>query len=119
VRIGGSSDHIRGYFFECFPRLLETELGRRPTQDAVRAAMLQAGFSAPETMTVWETRRHYENFDALAQDLRGRVGRSILHELSDAEIKQLVDFIARKMKPGVPITERDRWTIWHAKRDLK
>ena len=39
VRLPGSAEHLRGYFFECFPRLLAVELARRPTDAAVRDAL--------------------------------------------------------------------------------
>lgn len=113
VRLPGAPEHLRGYFFERFPKLLEAELGRRPTNEAVLRTMQQAGFALARSTTLWETRRRYEAFDDLAQDLRGRVGRSILYKLTDAELAQLVDFIGERLGDG-PITERDRWTIWSA-----
>jgi len=116
VRLAGSPDHIRGYFFECFPRLLETEMGRRPTDHAVRAAMQSAGFEAPRASTLWETRRHYASFEELSSDLKGRVGRSILHNLTDTELQELVDFIGQRIPAGSPITEKDRWTIWYGRK---
>jgi hypothetical protein len=53
-------------------------------------------------------------FDELAADLRGRTGRSILHELSDAELAKLVGFIGERPAVGGPAIERDRWTLWWA-----
>lgn len=112
VRLAGSSDHIRGYFFECFPRLLDIEMSRRPTDAAVERALQEAGFAPPRRMTVWETRRRYQGFQELSQDLLGRVGRSILHDLTDVELARLVAFIGQRIAPNRPVTERDRWTIW-------
>ncbi|MBI3198937.1 MAG: hypothetical protein HYZ40_15805 [Rhodospirillales bacterium] len=112
VSLPGSPDHIRGYFFECFPRLLETERARRPTVEAVVGALGRAGFGALQTVTVWETRKRHHDFRGLAADLLGRVGRSILHALTDAELNELVDFIGQRLPANAPLVERDRWTIW-------
>jgi ubiquinone/menaquinone biosynthesis C-methylase UbiE len=112
VSLPGSPEHIRGYFFECFPRLLETERGRRPTTQAVEGALGRAGFGTLQAVTVWETRKHYDDFRGLAADLSGRVGRSILHALTDAELNELVGFIGQRLPVGAPVVERDRWTIW-------
>jgi hypothetical protein len=54
--------------------------------------------------------------EQLAEDLRNRTGRSILHELNDQELEELVDFIAKQVGSNAPITEKDRWTIWIAKK---
>lgn len=112
VRLAGSPDHLRGYFFECFPKLLDTEMGRRPTESAVSGVLQDAGFKPPQVITVWETRKHYQTFQELSKDLLGRTGRSILHNLTDRELTQLVDFIGQRIAPDTSITERDRWTIW-------
>jgi ubiquinone/menaquinone biosynthesis C-methylase UbiE len=112
ISLPGSPEDIRGYFFECFPRLLETEMARRPSSEAVERALGRSGFGALRTVTVWETRKRHEDFRGLAADLRGRVGRSILHALSDAELDELVDFIGRRLPANAPVVEKDRWTIW-------
>lgn len=112
VSLPGSPDHIRGYFFECFPRLLETEKARRPTHQAVGSALGRAGFGALQTVTVWETRKRYNDFHGFAADLRARTGRSILHALTDAEVSELVDFIGQRLSANAPLVEKDRWTIW-------
>ncbi|OZI66915.1 class I SAM-dependent methyltransferase [Bordetella genomosp. 11] len=114
VRLPGSAQHIRGYFFECFPRLAAFESGRRPSDGRVRQALEAAGFGGIESRTLWETRRTYGDFEALASDLRARTGRSILHELSDAEIEELIGFIRQRVPAGSAIVEQDRWTIWSA-----
>ena len=112
VSLPGSPEHIRGYFFECFPRLLETEKGRRPTLQAVEHAFSRSGFEALQTVTVWETRKRHDDFRGLAEDLRGRVGRSILHALTDQELAELVAFIGQRLPADAPIVEKDQWTIW-------
>lgn len=112
VSLPGSPEHVRGYFFECFPRLLETERARRPTDPAVGRALRSSGFGALQTLTVWETRKRYPDFRGFAAEIVGRVGRSILHALTDAELNQLVDFIGQRLPANAPIVEKDRWTIW-------
>jgi hypothetical protein len=49
-------------------------------------------------------------------DLLERRGRSILHELSDSELEELVDYIEAKLSElnSNLIVEQDRWTIWTA-----
>ena len=112
VALPGSPEHIRGYFFECFPKLLETERARRPTSQAVEQALRRSGFGALQTVTVWETRKRYDDFLGFATDLRGRVGRSILHALTDGELNELAHFIGQRLPANAPVVEKDRWTIW-------
>ncbi len=112
VALPGSPEHIRGYFFECFPRLLETEKARRPTVQAVEQALGSSGFGALQTVAVWETRKRYDDFRGFATDLRGRVGRSILHALTDTELNELAGFIGQRLPANTPLVEKDRWTIW-------
>lgn len=111
VALPGDMTHLRGYFFEKFPRLSAFEAGRRPSSEKVEAAMVEAGFTDVQHYTVWETRETYEEFSLLEKDLAARTGRSILHELSDDELRELIAFIKGKLPPG-PIVEKDRWTIW-------
>jgi ubiquinone/menaquinone biosynthesis C-methylase UbiE len=114
VSLPGSAEHIRGYFFECFPRLSAFESGRRPSDARVRQALEASGFTRIRTHTLWETRRRYDDFDALARDLGARTGRSILHELSDQELGQLIAFIRERVSSTGAIVEKDRWTLWSA-----
>lgn len=107
----GAPDHLRGYFFECFPRLLEIERKRRPSGEKVAAACLSAGLPAPDARSFWETRRIYASFAELASDLTARTGRSILHELSDAELADLIAYIRPRVGEG-PVVEKDCWTVW-------
>jgi ubiquinone/menaquinone biosynthesis C-methylase UbiE len=112
VQLEGSREHLRGYFFTKFPRLLAVENSRRPRHELIRSTMQRAGFTVLATLTFWETRQIYPNFRALADDLRSRSGRSILHELSDAEMTELIEFVARHVPGNEPIVEKDRWTLW-------
>jgi hypothetical protein len=66
------------------------------------------------TRTIAERRRAYESFDALRSDLKARTGRSILHELTDAELNTLIDYISTKIDRSGIINEVDYWTIWVA-----
>mgnify|MGYP001031805241 FL=1 len=114
VELPGSPDHIRGYFFERFPRLLAVESGRRPTEAAVRQALQAAGFDRIESTTLWEVRKIHPDVEHLEQDLAARTGRSILHELDDSELADLIATIAARLPAGDTIIEKDRWTLWSA-----
>lgn len=113
VALPGSPRHLRGWFFERFPRLLEIETGRRPTSDKVKQAMRAAGFGSIQTRTLWEVRRTYASVDELERDLSARTGRSILHALDDRELRDLIAFIRERIG-APPIVEKDCWTIWSA-----
>jgi ubiquinone/menaquinone biosynthesis C-methylase UbiE len=112
----GSSQHIRGYFFEKFPRLLEKETQRRFTSDQVLTTLSKSGFKLVEEIRYWETRKHYENVEQLKVDLLNRTGRSILHELTNNELQELVDYIMSNLDGQKNIKEEDRWTIWIAEK---
>jgi ubiquinone/menaquinone biosynthesis C-methylase UbiE len=116
VGLPGSLEHLRGYFFERFPRLLGLEQSRRWPTEQVASAMERAGFSAVHFFTFWETRRVYESFEDLAADLRARTGRSILHELDDNELEDLIAFIGQKIGKNECIVEKDRWTVWYGRK---
>jgi ubiquinone/menaquinone biosynthesis C-methylase UbiE len=114
VQLPGSPEHIRGYFFERFPRLLAVELARRPTDAAVRDALQATGFRGVKSVTLWEVRKTHDDWQGLKQDLTKRTGRSILHDLSDQELAELILFIATQLPSDGPIVEKDRWTVWSA-----
>lgn len=114
VQRPGSPQHLRGYFFERYPRLVDAEAARRPQADSISAALRAAGFVDVDTASVPERRRAYASFDELAGDLMARTGRSILHELNDDELRDLVDFIGQKIGTINGIDEIDHWTIWMA-----
>jgi ubiquinone/menaquinone biosynthesis C-methylase UbiE len=116
----GSKHNIRGYFFSRYPRLMRKEIERRPEMDTVLQALQRAGFLRINARKLWETRARFPDIEALAQDLLNRTGRSILHELNDTELQDLVDSIRQELqaqlKPHEEIVEEDRWTVWSAKR---
>ena len=98
----------------------ETPVGavRRKIEEllASRAGVLSAqGFANVTTHTLWETRRRYASPDEYLTEIGQRTGRSILHELSDPELAQLVEQLRLRL-PDAPLVERDRWTIWRAER---
>ena len=107
----GSPEHPRGWLFEVFPRLLDVENARRPTGASVGEALARAGFRTPTTTSLWEVRRRYADREDYLGEVAERTGRSILHELSDAELDHLVAELRRRLPDG-PVVERDRWTVW-------
>jgi ubiquinone/menaquinone biosynthesis C-methylase UbiE len=113
VSLPGTPGHLRGWFFECFPKLLAIETGRRPTGELVEKALQATGFKDIRSLPLWEVRRTYSSIDELEHDLAARTGRSILHALDDSELRQLIDFIRARIGPP-PIVEKDRWTVWSA-----
>ncbi|MCI2246179.1 methyltransferase domain-containing protein [Xanthomonas sp. PPL568] len=115
VDLPGSGTHLRGYFFDLFPRLRGIEAGRRPTHATVVAAMHAAGFTDIAEHSLWETRKRYASVESLALDLAARTGRSILHELSDDELQSLIDDLRRRVPAHGEIVEQDRWTLWVAR----
>ena len=111
----GSATHPRGRLFEIFPRLLEVENGRRPTAGALSGAVAAAGFEDLSTTSLWEVRRRYADREDYLAEIASRTGRSILHELDDAELSRLVQELRERLTEG-PLVEQDRWTVWSARR---
>ncbi|ASK60992.1 SAM-dependent methyltransferase [Virgibacillus phasianinus] len=112
----GSSTHIRGYIFSKFPHLAELEIKRRHEGEVVKNNLQSAGFSNMEEMKLWETRRIYSSKRELLADIRSRNGRSILHELTNYELEELITFIDDKLDEK-EIVEKDRWTVWKATKE--
>jgi ubiquinone/menaquinone biosynthesis C-methylase UbiE len=112
IQLPATPEHLRAYFHERYPRLLEVELRRRPRSEDVLAALTSAGFTQIEARNFWETRRVYATVDELADDLRHRVDRSILHELSDAELADLIEYIRERLPEHGPYPDASRWTLW-------
>lgn len=77
------------------------------------AAMHRAGFTDRSARTLWETRRTYADRDDYLAEISSREGRSILHELDDAELTALVEHLEARLDPG-RVVEADRWTLWRA-----
>ncbi|MCA8928797.1 MAG: class I SAM-dependent methyltransferase [Alphaproteobacteria bacterium] len=106
---------VRATLFRTFPRLLATERARRPDRAAYAGCLDAAGFEAVTVATFAETRRTYADFPALEAEILARKGKSILHELSDAE---LALYAARlgEAAGAPPLVERDPWTVWLARK---
>ncbi|KQU59123.1 hypothetical protein ASG84_14435 [Rhodococcus sp. Leaf278] len=111
--LAGSRTNPRGYFFDAFPRLSRVEDRRRHDVDDVSAALSRPGFTDVATQPLWETRRRYTDREQYLTEIAGRTGRSILHELSDVELAQLVQHLRGRLASG-EVIERDRWTLWTA-----
>ncbi|WP_206491775.1 class I SAM-dependent methyltransferase [Rhodococcus sp. KRD162] len=109
----GSPTNPRGYLFEAFPRLTDVEGRRRHDLAAVSTALTLAGFGEVATQPLWETRRRYADREQYLTEIAGRIGRSILHELSGIELAELVEYLRDRLAPG-ELIERDRWTLWTA-----
>ena len=52
--IEGDNSHIRGYFFELFPRLIEKETNRRHASSLVIEKLMEVGFKEVEEVKLWE-----------------------------------------------------------------
>ncbi|WP_019535385.1 class I SAM-dependent methyltransferase [Paenibacillus ginsengihumi] len=111
----GDVNHIRGYFFEKYPALASKEIARRHASDKVRESLESNGFFVSKEVQLQETRRVYHDLDSLCNEIMQRTGRSILHELTDGELRELVLFIKNKLdRSAAPIIEKDSWTLWFA-----
>ena len=113
VAVPGSVGHPRGWLFEVFPRLLAVENARRPGVEAVSRALAAAGARDVRTTTLWEVRRRHPDREHYLAEIAARTGRSILHELDEAELVRLVEELRLRLPDG-PLVERDRWTLWRA-----
>ncbi|MGY2076036.1 class I SAM-dependent methyltransferase [Blastococcus sp. SYSU DS0828] len=111
----GSPGHPRGWLFEVFPRLLDVEDRRRPDPVEFLATLTAAGFGDVGTTSLWEVRRRYPGPESYLAEITARTGRSILHELTDGELAELVQALRTRLPDG-PLEEADRWTVWSARR---
>ncbi|HDR7322939.1 MULTISPECIES: class I SAM-dependent methyltransferase [Bacillus cereus group] len=114
--IPGSPEHIRGYFFSVFPKLIEIESKRRPKTATIQQELQKHSLHVFPSQTQWEVRKIHDSVAALLQDLSPRTGRSILYELTDHELAQLLHHIQIALQNISPIIERDRWTIWSGRK---
>lgn len=110
----GSVGHPRGWPFEVFPHLLGVEQQRRPAAPVLADVLIDVGLGPVDTTSLWEVRRRYDDREDYLVERGQRTGRSILHELSDAELRHLVEQLRRRLPRG-PVVERDRWTLWRAR----
>ncbi|MGG0656613.1 class I SAM-dependent methyltransferase [Rummeliibacillus pycnus] len=116
----GDLENIRGYFFEKYPSLIEKEVSRRHSEEKVLQSLQKIGFQDTNQYQLWETRKIYNTQEELSADILRRTGRSILHELNDTQIQDLVNYINSQLiiKNNEPIVEKDKWTIWKAAKPL-
>ncbi|KEK23705.1 class I SAM-dependent methyltransferase [Bacillus gaemokensis] len=112
--IPGSPEHIRGYFFSVYPKLIQTEAKRRPKASYIQQLLTQSSLHPLPIQSKWEIRKTHDSIEALIQDLSPRTGRSILYDLTDNELSQLLHHIHTELHNVAPIIEQDRWTIWSA-----
>lgn len=111
----GSATHPRGLLFDVFPRLLDVENGRRPAAEEFSDVVARTGLVNVTTTTLWEVRRRYADREDYLAEIAVRTGRSILHELDDAELAHLVAELRARLPEG-PLVEQDRWTLWRGRR---
>ena len=114
ISVPASKEHIRGYFFEKFPFLLDIEYKRRPISNIIQKKLKKTGFSDIKCYSFWEIRKIYQNLTEMTNDLRNRTGRSILYELNDEQLKDLIEYISFNFLSEETIVEKDRWTFWTA-----
>ena len=105
--------HLRGYFFELFPRLFEVERTRRPEETEMAEALQVAANAEVDVRRLWEVRTMHESRQHVLADIGARKGRSILHDLDGDELEALVGHIAGRLPDG-HIWEMDSWTLWIA-----
>jgi hypothetical protein len=72
-------------------------------------------FGSVSTTELWEVRRRYADREDYLAEIAQRTGRSILHELNDDELDDLVDRLRERLPTG-PLVEQDRWTVWRGRR---
>lgn len=111
----GSHEHIRGYFHERYPRLKTIEVSRRAESTSLIETLQQAGFQDIAVHHLWEIKDVHADLDSLAANLLQRKDRSILHELTDAELQDLVGYIRQQFQDHKgEIIDQTRWTLWSA-----
>ena len=74
--------------------------------------MLQAaGFGSVRVVQYSERRRRYASLDELEAEIMARKGKSILFELSDAELGKYCARLRQRSEDRL-LEEIDPWTIW-------
>jgi ubiquinone/menaquinone biosynthesis C-methylase UbiE len=115
VQLSDPQHWIRATLFEVFPRLVDFERLRRPARQRYRDLLIGSGFRQVRELQYDEVRRTYGSFDGLKSEILSRKGKSILFELSDAELEVYCTRLEEKAA-GCPLIERDPWTVWLAVR---
>jgi ubiquinone/menaquinone biosynthesis C-methylase UbiE len=113
----GSRTHVRGYFHERYPHLQALEIGRRAESTLMIETLQQVGFQGIEERYLWEVKDVHVDIESLTRNLLQRKDRSILHELTDAELQDLTDYIAQQFRGHEgEIIDQTRWTLWIARK---
>lgn len=105
---------IRATLFECFPRLLEFERERRPSESKYKELLKSSNFEVQAPIRFSERRKSYSSLTELQEEIRSRKGKSILFELSDDELEVYCERL-EQASMNKPLDEIDQWTIWRAK----
>jgi ubiquinone/menaquinone biosynthesis C-methylase UbiE len=111
VQSQSPSHWIRSTLFETYPQLLDFERKRRPTKSTYTGLLVKVGFQGIQKLTYEEVRKTYTDFNQLEKEILSRKGKSILFELSDAELQIYCDKL-RVKSASHPLVERDSWTVW-------
>lgn len=112
VRQPASTAHLRGCYFELFPRLLAVEDARRHGGNEIENLLRAAGFVEVSSSAFWEKHAGYKTIDSFAHHLRRRRASSILHELNNVEIEALINHIGQIVGDDAEIVMRSRFTLW-------
>jgi ubiquinone/menaquinone biosynthesis C-methylase UbiE len=113
VQSNDAEHWIRATLFDAFPRLLDSERRRRPSKERYRDLLIGAGFGQVRELRYDEVRRRYASVDQLRSEILSRKGKSILFELSDAELEVYCRRLEKKAADR-SLIERDPWTVWLA-----
>ena len=114
VQLPGSARARSRLFLRTLPAAADRRAGAPADRCGRPRCPAGDGFRNVESVTLWELRKTHDDWEALKQDLANRTGRSILHDLSDDELAELILFIEKRLPADGPIVEKDRWTLWSA-----
>ena len=89
-------------FRDCWPSRPGADRPTRPCGTPCR----QRVSATVESVALWEVRKTHDSRNNLAQDLASRTGRSILHDLSDSEIDELIAYIEARIPAAVRSSRR-------------
>jgi len=96
--------------------LVEKDISRRHASKTVNENLIEAGFKEVKEISFWEYRKTYCSNKEIKEDIMSRNGRSLLFHLNDYELNELADKINEKVSGNFPIIEKERWTIWIARK---
>ena len=105
---------IRSTLFKCFPKLLDFERERRPSESRYNEILEATSLEAMSPVRFSERRKSYTSLDELKNEIRSRKGKSILFELSDDELEFYCEML-EQASIDRPLDEIDQWTLWRAR----